>query len=86
MSSLFRREEKGAVKLLSNREDVDITGVMLVALAYSTDVEMAELALNRWKHRITINMVEVVRENEQYHLEILYLLLSKSDSPVFDRR
>jgi hypothetical protein len=55
------------------------------ALAYSTDAEMAELALNKWKHRITIQMVEAARENEQYHLEVLNLLLSKIDSSLFDR-
>jgi len=85
MSFLFRKGEKRAVKLPSNREDVDITGVMLVALAYSTDAEMVELALNKRNHHITIQVVEAARENEHYHLEVLNLLLS-SDSPVFDRR
>jgi hypothetical protein len=59
---------------------------MLVALAYSTDAEMVDLALNKRKHRITTQVVETARENEQYHLEVLNLLLSKSASPVFDRR
>jgi hypothetical protein len=59
---------------------------MLVALAYSTDAEMVDLALNRRKHRITTQVVETARENEQYHLEVLNLLRSKSASPVFDRR
>jgi hypothetical protein len=31
-------------------------------------------------------VVEAARENEQYYIEVLNLLLSKSDSPVFDRR
>lgn len=72
--------------MLLNREDVDITGTMLVALAYSTDAEMVELGLNKRKHRITTQVVEAAQENEQYHLEVLNLLLSKSASPVFDRR
>jgi hypothetical protein len=59
---------------------------MLVALAYSTDAELVELALNKRKNRITTQVLEAARENEKYHLEVLYLLLSKSDSPVFDRR
>jgi len=71
---------------VSNREDVDITGVMLVALAYSTDAEMVELALNKRKHRIIVQVVEAARENKQYHLEVLNLLLSKIDSSLFDRQ
>ena len=48
--------------------------------------ELAELALNKSKHRVTTQVVEAARENEQYNVEVLNLLLSKSDSPVFDRR
>lgn len=51
-----------------------------------TDAGMVELALDKRKHRITTQVVEAGRENEQLHIEVLNLLLSKSDSPVFDRR
>jgi hypothetical protein len=41
-----------------------LPGAMLVALAYSTDAEMVELALNKKKHRMTTQVVEAAGEND----------------------
>jgi hypothetical protein len=42
-----------------------------------TDAEMVELALNKRKHRITTQVVEAARGNEQYHRGIEFATKQK---------
>jgi hypothetical protein len=86
MSVLFRKGENRAVKLLLNREDVDITwsDAGSACLFHRCGDGGAGIEQKEASHDHTSGRSS--RRKRQYHLEVLNVLLSKSDSPAFDRR